>query len=61
MNPEMKSIAERLKRHNLSEVARRAGMSYNNLSRIVNGHKRDIYVSTANTLCRVMDELEAEK
>ena len=56
----MKAIALRLRKHNLSEVARRSGMSYNNFSRIVNGHKTDIYVSTANILCRVMDEMEAK-
>lgn len=61
MNIEMNEIAQRLRRHNLSEVARKSGMSYNNLSRIVNGHKQDIYVSTAITLCRVMDELEGVK
>lgn len=53
-------LAERLKGRNLSEVARRAEMAYDNLHRIAHRRQDDIYIRTYVKLLRVLDEMDGE-
>lgn len=57
MNP-LEVIESRLKGKNLSEVARRASMAYNNVHKLASGDKDDLYVSTFVKLMAVLDEME---
>lgn len=59
MNP-LEDLEKRLKGKNLSEVARRAGMAYDNVHRIARGKQEDIYIRTYAKLVAVLDEMEAE-
>tara|TARA_R100001530_G_scaffold84226_1_gene58690 strand:- start:1132 stop:1311 length:180 start_codon:yes stop_codon:yes gene_type:complete len=59
MNP-LEIIERRLEGKNLSEVARRAGMAYDNVHKMARGNKDDLYVSTFIKLMAVLDEMEAE-
>ena len=59
MNP-LETLEARLRSKNLSEVARRAGMAYDNVHRIARGKQEDIYIRTYTKLVAVLDEMEAQ-
>ncbi len=59
MNP-LEQLESRLKGRNLSEVARRAGMAYDNVHRLAHGRNDDIYISTYIKLVEVLDKLDKE-
>lgn len=59
MNP-LETLESRLKGKNLSEVARRAGMAYDNVHRIARGKQEDIYIRTYAKLTAVLDEMDGQ-
>lgn len=54
-------ISQRLQGRNLSEVARRAGMAYDNVHRLAHRRQDDIYIRTYVKLLKVLDEMDASK
>lgn len=59
MDP-LEELEKRLKGKNLSEVARRAGMAYDNVWRIAWGKQEDIYIRTYAKLIAVLDEMDGQ-
>jgi len=53
-------LSHRLQGRNLSEVARRAGMAYDNVHRLAHRRQDDIYIRTYVKLLKVLDEMDGE-
>lgn len=53
-------LQARLAGRNLSEVARRAGMAYDNVHRLARGRQDDVYIRTYVKLVKVLDGMDAE-
>lgn len=56
----LEELQARLARKNLSEVSRRAGMSYSSVHMIASGKQHDLRISTYTTLNAVLNVMDDE-
>jgi len=56
----LQELEARLQGRNLSAVARRAEMAYDNVHRLAHGRNEDIYVRTYAKLTAVLDAMDEE-
>ena len=57
----LSELAQRLQGRNLAEVARRAGMAYDNIHRLAHRRQDDVYIRTYVKLLEVLDKMDADK